>query len=254
MQVATETSFSAFESSKVYACFIPADQKDEYYVKMHVDDPERPAYMIGSVGNSHGTPELFRVLLPTPLAVGNRGTIINLSNAAIRACYPTFATQGINIDGYHVISPHFGAPSFRVGRLVALAWLPRPEEATEVDHIDGDPAHDELSNLEWVSHSENLRRGRHSKPCGWNDEDYVLMVRAGYEPRLVHPSEVTSIIGSRNTSHVLRRGTRKSANGWYMCLNPNYGEAVAFVEGLPLKDKVYYLEAVADLFHSLEIG
>lgn len=253
MQIAAKTSLTDFDNSTVCTCFVPAGQVGEYMVKMHTDDPERPAYMVGSVGNPHGTPELFRLLLPTPLAVGDHGTVISLTKTVLGHPYPTFAPQLVNVDGYHVIPRHYGAPSARVGRLVALAWLPRPAGATEVDHLDGNPANDALENLEWVTHSQNLRRGRHSRHQNWEPEDQVLMIHEGLDPRLVHPSGVTAIIGSRNGSHVLRRGTRKSANGWYMCLNPSYEDALAFVENLSLKDKPYYLEAVENLFDSLEI-
>lgn len=78
MQIAAQTSLNDFANSNVSKCFVPTVKADEYYVTMHADDPERPAYMVGSVGNPHGTPELFRLLLPTPIAVGNRGTIVNL--------------------------------------------------------------------------------------------------------------------------------------------------------------------------------
>ena len=163
MQIAAKTNLKDFENSNVRMCFIPAAQVGEYCVKMHTDDPERKAYMVGSVGNPHGTPELFRLLLPIPLGVGNRGTLLSLSNNAIKYHYPSFVAIYQKKDGYNIIPAFYGAPSTNVDWLVATAWLPRPAGATEVDHLDGNPANDALENLEWVSHGVNLRRGRHSK-------------------------------------------------------------------------------------------
>lgn len=254
MRIAAETSFEDFEDSNVSACFIPTDNENEYYLKLHADHPERPAYLVGSAGNTHGVPELFRLLLPIPLAVGNKSTIVNLTNSAIRAPYPVFVTQRKNVDGYHVIPPYFGAPSFRVGRLMGLTWLPRPTGTTEIDHIDGDPANDELYNLEWVTHGENLRRGRHSKHYHWDDSDYVLMVREGDVPKLVHPLKVASITGSSNQSHIFRRGTRRSAKGWYLCLNPSREEALNFVDNLPFEDTSPYVAAVEKLLDLAKIS
>lgn len=253
MQIAAQTTLNDFANSNVLKCFVPTAKADEYYVTMHADDPERPDYMVGSIGNLHGTPERFRLLLPTPLAAGNRGTIINLTSSAIKSPFPTFVAKQLNVDGYNVISHYFGAPSFRVGRLVAIAWLPRPAGATEVDHLDGNPANDDLDNLEWVTHSVNLQRGRHSKPKEWASEDLVLMVHEGDEPMLVHPSKVTHITGSRNTSHALRRGTRRSIKGWYLCLNPTLADARDFVATLPFEDTGYYVAAVEELFDILNI-
>lgn len=46
----------------------------------------------------------------------------------------------------HLTSPH---------RLVAWTFLPNPMNLREVNHIDGNPQNNNLSNLEWVTSSEN---------------------------------------------------------------------------------------------------
>ena len=56
-------------------------------------------------------------------------------------------TFGTSINGI--------AHCFRVHRLVAEAFIPNPESKPFVNHIDGCKTNNMLSNLEWVTASEN---------------------------------------------------------------------------------------------------
>jgi len=49
--------------------------------------------------------------------------------------------------------------TFLVARLVAMSFLPAPYDKLTVNHIDGDTANNNISNLEWVTVSENNRLG-----------------------------------------------------------------------------------------------
>lgn len=44
-----------------------------------------------------------------------------------------------------------------IHRLVAEAFLERPDGDYEVNHIDGNRYNNDVSNLEWVTHRENMR-------------------------------------------------------------------------------------------------
>ena len=46
--------------------------------------------------------------------------------------------------------------SMFIHRLMALTYLPNPENKEEVNHIDGNKLNNKLSNLEWVTKKENM--------------------------------------------------------------------------------------------------
>jgi len=45
----------------------------------------------------------------------------------------------------------------KVHRLLALSYLPNPENKCDVNHIDGNKSNNDLSNLEWATRSENMK-------------------------------------------------------------------------------------------------
>lgn len=72
-------------------------------------------------------------------------------------------TQRVSMYGYkqvHIVKRPLGINVQRkVHRLVALAFLPNPDKYTDVNHIDENKFNNDVSNLEWVSHLENVNHG-----------------------------------------------------------------------------------------------
>lgn len=61
-------------------------------------------------------------------------------------------------DGYLLVNLYKEKKQYtrKVHRLVAEAFLDNPEDKAEVNHIDMNRQNNEVSNLEWVSHRENI--------------------------------------------------------------------------------------------------
>lgn len=79
----------------------------------------------------------------------------------------------VHSSGYVILNlNHFGkVVSCRLHRLLAEAFIPNPKNLPDVNHIDGNKANNELSNLEWTSTRENsvhgfLRKKKSSKYPG----------------------------------------------------------------------------------------
>lgn len=48
-------------------------------------------------------------------------------------------------------------------RCVALAYLSNPQNLRTVDHIDGNPDHNYLSNLQWMNDKDNITKSQGKK-------------------------------------------------------------------------------------------
>jgi hypothetical protein len=71
--------------------------------------------------------------------------------------------------GYLQIQLSFGGKmkQIKIHRLVAITFIPNPENKREVNHKDGNPLNNSVSNLEWVTRSENVK---HAYDTGLNSK------------------------------------------------------------------------------------
>lgn len=62
-----------------------------------------------------------------------------------------------NDTGYSVVNLYKNGKSkqFKIHRLVAIHYIPNPENKPFVDHIDGDKTNNSIENLRWATNMEN---------------------------------------------------------------------------------------------------
>jgi hypothetical protein len=84
--------------------------------------------------------------------VSNDGQIRNDKTGKIKA-------KNKDSKGYYSESLYKDgkAVTKKVHRLVAEAFIPNPDSKPCVNHIDGNKLNNSVDNLEWVTHSENMR-------------------------------------------------------------------------------------------------
>ena len=95
--------------------------------------------------------------------VSNYGRIISLCRKE-----PIELKQFVCGNGYFYVS--IGKRDYRVNRLVALAFIPNPDNKRIVHHKDANRKNNHCSNLEWATDKENIQ-ARYQKPKGKEKKD-----------------------------------------------------------------------------------
>ena len=74
--------------------------------------------------------------------------------------------------GYYVLSCHFGkkVKILLYHRIIAEAFIPNPENKPEVNHKDLNKLNNDLLNLEWSTHKENMMHAGRSGVLGSKGE------------------------------------------------------------------------------------
>ena len=89
-------------------------------------------------------------------AVSTKGRVKNIkTNRILIGSYDSNGYRKVTING----------KNYNIHRLLALAFIPNPDKLPEVDHLDEVKTNNNVSNLRWVSKSENTRHSAHQYSC-----------------------------------------------------------------------------------------
>jgi hypothetical protein len=160
--------------------------------------------------------------------ISNDGHVF-FGEKTLRAKYHQEVTQYLNQDGYKAVT--VGNPSKRVRRcvhqLVAICFLDKPNDGKiyEVDHIDRNRTNNNVENLRYVTHVENVKlipkRVRHNVTHGenngratftWEDIDQIReWYKQGYTiteiSRKVYGQDIPYKYKWNTISHIVKNET-----------------------------------------------
>lgn len=87
-------------------------------------------------------------------------------------------------NGYQMVSLYIGkgkSKRFYVHRLVAIAFLPNPDNLTDVNHKDYDKQNNSVNNLEWCTRSDNLKHSYNYENRNKNREHAKELAEKNHE-------------------------------------------------------------------------
>lgn len=102
--------------------------------------------------------------------VSNYGSIRGLTNRKMKLA--------LNVKGYPVCRIPNRDFSKCVSRVVALAFIPNPENKSQINHKDGNKLNNHVDNLEWVTCKENIN---HAIQNGLRDRKINLQSNAIFD-------------------------------------------------------------------------
>ena len=106
--------------------------------------------------------------------ISEDGTIINrLSGNVLRG--------NINSHGYIAVSLYKNGmrKTHKLHRLLAIAFIPNPNDYECVNHIDGNKLNNSLRNLEWCTKGQNNRHAREKLSLNFSEKPIVQLTLDG---------------------------------------------------------------------------
>lgn len=130
-------------------------------------------------------------------------------------------------DGYVLISIYCGGKqkNFRVHRLVAMAFIPNPDNKPFINHKDGNKANNHVNNLEWSTQSENEKHAicflNKVQPKGAASKLSTKIVATfpdGHKELIYGQNEAARVLGlSQANIYRCLTGEYKSTKGYKFC-------------------------------------
>jgi hypothetical protein len=150
-----------------------------------------------------------------PLEINIEGQVRTLKGHPVKFCKDTKGYPQI-----HYKNSAGKRTTVKLHKLIALAFIPNPENKPQINHIDGDKANFNVDNLEWCTQSENqihayrtLKRGG-GQPASTGKVSNRLKgctrVKTGWQSRVVVAGEII-YLGTFKTALEAAKAYNKAA-------------------------------------------
>lgn len=103
--------------------------------------------------------EVWKEIIDLPYEISNLGNVRRSDKYPYKCKNKKYVKPYINNKGYLCINLYKKSKvyKFQIHRLIAIYFIPNPNNLNEINHIDGNPLNNSIDNLEWCTHSENIK-------------------------------------------------------------------------------------------------
>ena len=143
--------------------------------------------------------------------VSSRGRLRNCKTGRI------FTQRDCNGYDKHELRKKKKKKKVYVHRLVAKAFIPNPENKPEVNHIDSNRMNNDVSNLEWVTSSENtIHAINNGRLAAWGNASKPIIATELSTGKTIRYNTISQAERALNTRHItdVLKGKRNSAKGY----------------------------------------
>lgn len=163
--------------------------------------------------------------------ISSNGKIKSLQRIVFREGHGGFKTVNGKIlpiyfdnNGYQIAFLSKGGirKTVKVHRLIAILFIPNPDDKKQINHIDGNKSNNSLTNLEWCTQSENIRHADRTglrKCASGKDNGHSIQVKDHVNGKVYE----TITEGARENGVSIRKFTRwlrgKKRNSRFSIIN-----------------------------------
>lgn len=103
--------------------------------------------------------EIWKPIEDLPYEISSLGNVRRKTDAKYKYKRGGYIKPYLNNKGYLCINLWNKSKCYKrqIHRLIAVSFIPNPKNLNEINHIDGNPLNNSISNLEWCTHQYNMQ-------------------------------------------------------------------------------------------------
>lgn len=145
--------------------------------------------------------------------------VVTCKNGVKRHYKGRMLKQQKDRDGYLLVRPCMNgkAVTLKVHRIVAICFLPNPDNLPQINHKDNNPKNNSVDNLEWCTGKYNIAY-REKYGTALNRPVFAVNLKTGEVLHFESQSEAARQLGVNqgHVNHVLK-GRYKHTGGFWFC-------------------------------------